>query len=339
MQKAFTLFFLIAFFICGNSQPILKPARIIFYNTENLFDTIHNPQENDEEFLPNSKLHWNTEKYKLKLDHISKVLAAMLDTIQPLVIGLAEVENGKAIEDLVNQPALKKFHFGIIHHDSPDARGIGVVLLYNKDLLGQPFDAYLRVKFPYDPGGKTRDIIYVNGHLNEDERIWIFVNHWPSRREGTNASEQKRLTAENVLRDKIENIYKGDPHARVIVMGDFNDNPVDESIEKLSAPFAGQYAREEELVNLMKPMFGKNEFTLKFGEQNEIFDQFIVSDNLLSNKNSYYIRHYNAHIFKPQWILYHHNKYGWIPNRTYSYDRWVKGYSDHLPVYMDVVFK
>src|ERR1700678_626594 len=109
MRKILFLFFLSSLSLYLKSQPLIKPARIIFYNTENLFDTIHNPQENDEDFLPNSKLHWNTEKYQLKLNHIAKVLAAMLDTIQPLVIGLSEVENGNVINDLVNQPALKKF--------------------------------------------------------------------------------------------------------------------------------------------------------------------------------------------------------------------------------------
>ena len=337
------IFFVVFLFLCGlvhaQQDALIKPARVIFYNTENLFDTIDDPKTNDEEFLPQSKLHWNTEKYRTKLEHIAKVLAAMLDTIQPLVIGLSEVENRKVLQDLLAQKPLKKYHFGIIHHDSPDPRGIDVALLYNKEMMNEPFDAFLSVRFPFAPEDRTRDIVYLKGYVNESDPLWIFVNHWPSRRGGADDSEKKRLVAEKVLRDKIDDIFKGEPNARVIVMGDFNDNPIDESLQDLSSTKTTKIPAEETLANLMKPLYQKGEFTLKYRDENDVFDQFIVSENLLNNRDSYYVRNSSAHIFKPGWILFKHPKYGWIPNRTYSYDRWVKGYSDHLPVYMDIVFR
>lgn len=318
--------------------PLLKPARVIFYNTENLFDTINDPATNDEDFLPESKQHWNSEKYNLKLDHISKALRAMLDTIQPMVIGLAEVENKKVVEDLIAQPALKKFNFGIIHHDSPDERGIDVAMLYNRDVIEENFNAFLPISFPFDSTDKTRDILYMKGFVNEGEPLWIFVNHWSSRREGE-LGAKKRLAEEKILKDKILDVYKGEPDARVIVMGDLNDNPTDVSPLTLADATNIKNPTTQLLVNMMKPLYARKEFSLKYKDESDIFDQFFVSRNLLNTKASYFIRPDGAHIFNSVWLLFNHPKYGWIPNRTYSGDRWVKGYSDHLPVYMDIVFK
>ncbi|HWB64109.1 MAG TPA: hypothetical protein VG603_11400 [Chitinophagales bacterium] len=316
---------------------MLKPGRIIFYNVENLFDTINDPATQDEEFLPNSKNQWNTLKYQTKLEHISKVLAAMCDSIQPIAIGLAEVENRKVLEDLVAQPALKKFNFGIIHHDSPDERGIDVALLYNKDMIDEVFDAFLRVDFTFDSTDKTRDIVYFKGFMTEEFPLYIFVNHWTSRRKADGDSEKKRITEAMALKAKIEDIYKGEPFARIIVMGDFNDNPNDKCMEYLCSGNY-KYPQNENLVNLMKRLKANNEYTLKYGDENDVFDQFIVSKSLLTSDNTYYICTSKAEVFKPGWILYDHAKYGLIPNRTYVYNKWVGGYSDHLPVYIDLCF-
>jgi hypothetical protein len=154
---------------------------------------------------------------------------------------------------------------------------------------------------------------------------------------GKEQSDAKRAFVAKILKDKIENIYLGEPFARVVVMGDLNDNPNDSSVGILSAAISNSKA--EAMVNLMKPMQTKQEFTLKYKEESDIFDQFIVSKNLLDNRNPMFIRDSAAHIFSPEWILYKHNKYGMIPNRTYTSGRWVGGYSDHLPVYFDIVIK
>ena len=331
------IFLFLAMHLHAQEEPLLKPGRIIFYNVENLFDTIKDPETHDEDFLPTAKSKWDSKKYQVKLDHISKVLAAMLDSIQPIAIGLSEVENRKVIEDLLAQPAMQKFNLGIIHHDSPDERGIDVALLYNKDVLAEVFDAFLRVDFSFDTLDKTRDIVYFKGYMTEQFPIYFFVNHWPSRRAANGDSEKKRLTAAMVLKAKIDDIYKGDPMARIVIMGDLNDNPDNKSVTYLCAGNY-KYPLNQNLVDLMKLPQSRHEFTLKYHDENNLFDQFIVSKNLMTSENPYYIMNSAAHIYKPLWIMYDDPKYGLVPSRTYLGNYWVGGYSDHLPIYFDICF-
>lgn len=321
----------------AQTESLLKPARIIFYNVENLFDTINSPDTQDEDFLPDSKNKWNSKKYQVKLNHVARVLSSMLDTIQPLAIGLSEIENRQVLEDLIVQPAMKKFNLGIIHHDSPDERGIDCALLYNKDFIEEVFDATLPVNFIYQTKDKTRDILYFKGFMSEDYSIYFFINHWPSRRGEKEESERKRMFAAKTLKAKLENLYLGEPYARVVAMGDFNDNPSDTSLHFITA--REKSSKAPQMVNLMKPLEEKGEFSLRYQDQHDVFDQLIVSDNLVNTKNRYFIRQGEAHIYSPAWLLFNHPKYGMIPNRTYANGKWIAGYSDHLPVYMDVVFK
>ena len=326
--------FLVSVLYAQTAAPLFKPARVVFYNTENLYDTINDPDVKDEEFLPSSRSQWNTEKYTIKLNHTAKVLASLLDTIQPLVIGLAEVENRKVLEDLVAQPALSKYKLSIIHHNSPDERGIDVALLYNSDIAESVFDATLKVEM--GDSDRTRDILYFKAYLTEAYPVWFFINHWPSRRTGAE-SEARRLAAATVLKAKIDNIYLGEPYARVIVMGDFNDNPDDTSVRLLQQPVPNTKAPA--LVNLMQSIDRSTNFSVRYKAQNDLFDQFTVSGNLLDKNNQYFIHNNQAHIYAPAWLLFNHPKYGLIPNRTYASGKWVGGYSDHLPVYFDVIFR
>ena len=323
--------------LCAQEESLLKPGRIIFYNVENLFDTIKDPVKHDEEFLPTAKSKWDTKKYQLKLEHISKVIAAVLDSIQPIAIGLSEVENRQVVEDFIAQPALQNFNLGIVHHESPDERGIDVALLYNKDVIEEVFDAFLKVEFAFDTADKTRDIIYFKGYMTEQFPVYFFVNHWPSRRAANGDSEKKRITAAMALKAKIEDIYRGEPFARIVVMGDLNDNPDNKSVEYLCSG-KYKYPLSQNLVNLMRLPQSRHEFTLKYHDQNDVFDQLIVSKNLLSSENPYYVNNSAAHIFKPLWIMHDDAKYGLVPSRTYLGNFWVGGYSDHLPVYMDICF-
>ena len=322
----------------AQNEALLKPGRVIFYNVENLFDTINDPITKDEDFLPEAKDQWNTKKYQTKLQHIARVITTMCDTVQPLVIGLCEIENKKVLEDLLAQPALKKYNFGIVHHDSPDERGIDVALLYNKDLLEEVFDATLKVEFSFDKNDRTRDILYFKAYAGEEFPIWFFVDHWPSRREGREESDPKRLATSKILKAKIENIFLGEPYSRIVIMGDFNDNPTDESLLNLSTGKV-KLPEHQTMVNLMKPLFDKKEFTIRHMSDSSIFDQLIVSKNLLDSKNQYSISNGAAHIFNPNWLLFNHPKWGMIPNRTYAGGKYVGGYSDHLPVYLDLIFK
>ncbi len=339
MKKTLFITFLLCVqqIISAQKADYLKPARVIFYNAENLFDTINDRDINDEDFLPEGKLKWNTKKYQTKLSRLARVISTMLDTVQPLVIGLCEIENKKVLDDLIEQPVLKKFKFGIVHHNSPDERGIDCALLYNKSVVEPVFDATLPVNFPYETKDKTRDILYFKAFMGDEYSIYFFVNHWPSRRGGQEESEKKRIAASNALKAKIENLYLGEPYARVVIMGDFNDNPTDQSIIHLLT--SDKKSKTQPLSNLMLPLFTNKEFTLKFGNETDVFDQFIVSKNLLDDKSKYMVHNSKAKIFSPEWLLFNHPKNGVIPNRTFANGRWTAGYSDHLPVYFDIMFK
>lgn len=335
MKTIFLLcLFLTGLTACAQNETLLKPGRVIFYNVENLFDTLNDPNTHDEEFLPGAEKEWNTQKYQLKLKHTAKVLSEILDTVQPLVIGLSEIENKKVLEDLILQPVLKKFDLGIIHHNSEDERGIDVAFLYNKDRVENVVDATLKIELGGDD--KTRDILYFKANLTEANPVWFFVNHWPSRRGGAEESDSKRVQAAKTLKSKVENILWGEPNAQIVIMGDFNDNPGNNSLQILSGKAD---KKNNTLVNLMRPLEKQKEFTLKFKSESDVFDQFVVSPNLLNKNNAYYVSNAAAHIFNPRWLLYNHNKYGLIPNRTFTGNKWVKGYSDHLPVYFDLIFK
>jgi hypothetical protein len=157
----FLSFILLSLSAYSQNEPLLKPGRVIFYNVENLFDTINDPETSDNDFTPDGKNEWNTKKYEVKLNHLSKVLAALLDTIQPMVVGLCEIENRKVLEDLVAQPELQSFNLWIIHHDSPDERGIDVAFLYKPQIMKVAFDSYLKVEFPFDSIDNTRNIHYM----------------------------------------------------------------------------------------------------------------------------------------------------------------------------------
>ncbi|MBK8659908.1 MAG: endonuclease/exonuclease/phosphatase family protein [Bacteroidetes bacterium] len=313
----------------------LELARVIFYNVENLFDTINDPTIKDEDFLPESANKWDTKKYMRKQRSIAKVLSALCDSVQPLVIGLCEVENRNVLEDLIAQPALKKFKFGIAHINSEDERGIDAAFLYSKNLVSELATEKLTVNLGSD---KTRDIVCFKGKVREEWPIWFFVNHWPSRREGEKESEDKRMIASNALRSKIEDVLAEEPTARILIMGDFNDNPNDKSLLNLTARKV-KAQEPQSLVNLTKPLYESGAYTLKHQGSNHVFDQMIVSGNVLGKKNKCYISQDGAQIFNAQWLLYNHAKFGLIPNRTYASGKYVGGYSDHLPVYFDIVFK
>lgn len=335
MRKLLLIPILVTCLCTGAIAQNAKTARIIFYNTENLFDTIDDPHTEDEEFLPGAKAQWTGERYHIKLDHIAKVLAAMLERNQPLVIGLAEVENRQVVCDLIARPALKKFDLGVIEHDSPDPRGIDVGLVYNKKLIAIQDTAFLTVRLP-DLEKGTRDIVYVKGEVG-GKAMHFFVDHWPSRRDGPAVSQVRRYAAAMVLRNKINQIEHADPHAAIVVMGDLNDNPVDSSVSFiLGAQALIEHPQTLALYDLMLRPYQEGQYSLKYKSENDVFDQFIVTGSLLDGVSTPQVTTREGHIFRQDWMLFKHPKYGEMPNRTYSGPIWHGGYSDHLPVYIDV---
>lgn len=302
----------------------------MFYNVENLMDTIDNPLTNDDEFTPDSAMHWNSKRYMTKLDKLASVISSATDSIQPIAIGLAEVENRLVLEDLVNQPKLKTKNWGIVHHDSPDKRGIDVALIYNKQLFSLLEEKTIQVDFPFDSTLTTRDILYLKGIMGDSNIMHFFVLHFPSRREGKAKTEDKRTRAAFILRREAEKILIADKNANIVIMGDFNDNPKDK------APLITVF--DLPLTNLMVSKKDSGEYTLTASGSNFVYDHIIVSNNLLK-ENAPRVLNKQAGIYKPSFILFNHPKYGPIPNRTYVGTKYTGGYSDHLPVYLDLLFK
>ncbi len=306
-------------------------ATISFYNVENLFDTIDDANVIDEEFLPNGKLAWNTERYLKKLDHIVEALT-LNQTENPMLIGFVEVENGKVVLDVAKTGRFAQTKYLLAHKESPDARGIDCALLYDSERFKPTVITNLAVKIDSVPDFKTRDILYVQGELAGKKKLHIFVNHWPSRREGQKESEHKRIRAAEVARAKIDEILKADPKANIILMGDFNDHPNDISVEQTLKAKATT-DQTADLINLLydDQLAGKGTHSYK-GEWG-VLDQFIVSSTLFKgSKKGLQIKDQDATIVYEEILLFTQKDGSKKPSTTYGGPNYYGGYSDHLPI-------
>ena len=312
--------------------------RVMFYNVENLFDTVDDTLVDDAEFLPGSEKGWDQGKYYEKLNNIYRVIISCGGWELPALVGLCEVENRRVLEDLVGQTPLKRFGYRIIHFDSPDERGIDVALIYRGDRF-EPDTAYpVPVRFPDDPGQKTRDILYACGRI-AGEPVHLFVNHWPSRYGGYEATRPLRRQAARVLRTAVDSLFSADPEAAIVAMGDFNDGPADESmLQYLGAALSPEGQGPAGLVNLTArldriPGTG----TLKYRENWDVFDQLVVSTALLDGPGRLRVTEEGARIHDPDFLLADYPAYpGKKPFRTWAGPRYLGGYSDHLPVFLDL---
>jgi predicted extracellular nuclease len=307
-------------------------ARIAFWNVENLFDTIDDPAVNDEEFLPAGKNKWTSERYNIKLDHLSKVILALGNGTGPEILGMAEVENENVVKDLTQKTGLKKQDYGIVHYDSPDKRGIDVALIYKKKSFRVLESKPVNVSIPADTF-YTRDILLVKGILGKSDTIYIFVNHWPSRRGGQEASDNKRMHASNCLRAAEDSILKRFPNAQILAMGDFNDEPADKSIRALA------YGQDSVcgLIDLMAPLKEQGIGSYHYKKEKNLIDHILVTRSL-EKPNGYFLS--EAHVFQQEWMMgenYKGDPPG--PLHTYAGSRYIGGYSDHFPVYAELYLK
>ena len=313
--------------------------RVMFYNVENLFDTVNDTLVNDEEYLPHETRGWNEEKYYTKLTNIYRVIISCGEWDPPAIVGLCEVENRSVLDDLVQHTPLRKFNYSIIHFDSPDRRGIDVAMLYRGDHF-IPDTAYpVPVDFPFDRDSKTRDILYVKGYVDGRESLHLFINHWPSRYGGYEATQPKRNHAAITLRTAIDSIVRLEPHARILAMGDFNDGPFDESlVDYLGATPDTTGQKREGLLNLTAPFATTTlSGTLKYREGWNTFDQMVISANLFIREDGLYVTDSGARIHSPEFLLEEDETYlGLKPFRTYAGMRYLGGFSDHLPVFLDL---
>lgn len=316
--------------------------RVMFYNVENLFDTYDDSLKRDEEFLPDGERSWNNRKFYDKINKIYKVIMSVGEWNPPAIIGLSEVENRFVLEKLIHETPLKNFNYRIIHHESPDIRGIDVAILYRENFFDPFYDEAIKVQFEDDTTYKTRDILYVKGLVDGKEMVHIFVNHWPSRYGGYMPTIERRNHAANILKGKTDSLFSINPSTSILIMGDFNDSPTDESFTKVLQTqkphdeISGNVLYNLMLANIDDWRYG----TLKYRESWDIFDQLVVSGNLLQASSGLQVADKNAHIFHGSFILEEDKTYlGMKPFRTFTGFKYNGGFSDHLPVYLDLILQ
>jgi predicted extracellular nuclease len=339
----FLLTFLLFFDLFNNAESQTRgDIRVMFYNTENLFDTEDDPNTSDNDFTPTGIYHWTRQKYNQKLLNIYKVIAGVGGWQPPEIIGMAEVENRLVLQDLLTTTPLSKFSYRISHFDSPDARGIDVALLYRSDKLTLLHQEPIFINFIDEPQRKTRNILLVKLLYKTTDTLYVFVNHWPSRRGGEIESENLRIQVANILHKRIDQVLKSNSQAKIIAIGDFNDEPFNESIENyLKAKPVGSSVISNQLYNLSYNLLKNSPTgTHYFKGQWGILDQVIISGSILNSKQGLFTKPNGVHIFSPDFILQpDKTNMGVKPLPTYSGRKYIGGYSDHLPVYLDLYLK
>ncbi len=314
----------------------VQAAIVGFYNLENLFDTIDDAAINDEEFLPDGANRWDSEKYLTKLERLSEVIDAIgkEDTPDGLaVLGISEIENISVIEDLVNTPRLRPYHFKIVHYDSPDRRGIDVGFIYREKYFEVTNSASYRLVIRDRPDFRTRDQLVVSGLLLGDP-VHIIVNHWPSRRGGEKASRPLRNAAAGLSRHIADSLLLLDPEAKIIMMGDLNDNPTNESVKLIMrARGDEQRLRKGDFYNPMYKMYKQGLGSNAWRDTWSLFDQAIVSQGLLGDDYRS-LKFFKAVIFNEGFLIQKEGRYKGYPWRTFGGGVWMGGYSDHFPVYL-----
>lgn len=308
----------------------------MFYNVENLFDPFNDSLKRDDEFTPEGARHWNWGKFQTKLSQIYKTVLSLGNPLPPAIIGLCEVENRFVLNQLVYKTPFSKMDYRIVHEESPDRRGIDVALLFDPKrakLLGHEA---INVFFPFAPDTRTRDILYSKLLVFEEDTIHVFVNHWPSRWGGQMATDPKRKHVANILKHKTDSIFQIDSSANIIIMGDFNDEPYDESL--YNNLYARNIADSGLLINLMLSLsHSKSVGTHKYQDHWGILDQIIISKSLILPPNQIIVKNSTARIFNASFLMEDDIKFmGEKPYRTFIGFKYYGGYSDHLPVYVDL---
>ncbi|QQS51828.1 MAG: hypothetical protein IPM71_03640 [Bacteroidota bacterium] len=303
---------------------------MMFYNVENLFDTIDNPATRDEEFLPEGANQWSSSRYWRKVKSLYQVITAAGDSQPPEIIALCEVEEIIPLYHLTRSTPLSKFQYNIVHHDSPDERGIEVALLVRKDKFKIIYHKAIRIRFPSDSSNHTRDILQV-GMLIGADTLHVFVNHWPSRRGGQAQSEPLRLYTAQVLLEAIDSLKKKNSQSKCVITGDFNDEPDNASLQMIT--------EGANLVNLSQDLKKSCKCgTIKYQSHWSMFDQFLVSGSLLGNEGVH-THNYAIRILDNPFLLTTDSVYGGLKLfRTYQGPRYLGGYSDHLPVVLEFYY-
>ena len=336
-------FLLLAVFLTGVTVTQAQKKQyaiyaVAFYNLENLFDTINQPNTNDEEFTPSGSYRWGGLKYRNKLNNLAYAISNFATDNSspfklkngPAVIGVSEIENEQVLEDLIHTGELSKRNYGIVHYDSPDFRGIDVGLIYDKDQFTLESSRSARLNTPQFPDLRTRDQLVVSGIL-AGERVHFIVNHWPSRLGGEKQSNSKREAAAALTKHLADSLLAADPDSKVIIMGDLNDDPSNRSCKTvLGAKKKQQEVQAGGYFNTMWEMFDKGIGTLAYNGSWNLFDQIIISGNLLGKDRST-LKYIRSEVFNRDFLKQKEGKYKGYPLRTHAAGVYLNGYSDHFP--------
>lgn len=347
-MKSYTLLFYCLILTLGvtniqaQEKKTYKIHTIAFYNLENLFDTINDPLKFDEA-SPIMEMRGDIQTiYKKKVHNMARVLAdiGLEDTHNsPVIIGISEVENRQVIEDVINDPLLLARDYGIIHYESPDARGIDVAMLYQKKFFTPLHTSSHELKI-YDDNNKkqvyTRDQLLVSGTL-EGDMIHVIVNHWPSRSGGEARSRPKRVAAAKLSKKLIDSLQSNDPYAKIFLMGDLNDDPTNESVKKvLNAEKDRDKVDFKGIYNPYENFYRKGLGTTAYRDAWSLFDQILISKPLLE-KDFTSFRFYQAGIYNKNYLVSKYGRYKGYPLRSYADGGFTDGFSDHFPVYVYVI--
>ena len=339
MKKLILLSLLLDFVIITISA---QPMKIMTYNVENLFDTQHDSLKNDKEFLPNSNLRWTNQRFYDKLHEVMQVIVGVGGDELPLLVGLCEVENDFVLKAMTQFDPYDQLGYDYVHYEGPDARGIDVALLYQKDKFTPLASRPIPVHLPN--GQRGRDLLYTCGTLADSTLLHIIQVHFPSRREGALASEPNREAAAKMVRKVVEEVQEVDSQAAIIIMGDFNDNPSDRvpTTTLAALPYTSGSFEDLKLYNLCwdGTSFENKEIGSYFHDGEwDMLDQIIVSGALLNGNLSVRIMP-EAEVYHPKWISKRDKRTGeMVPKRTYVGPFYQGGVSDHFPVFMEIFFK
>ncbi len=342
--RILSILLMLLFVSAGMSQEKkFKIHTVAFYNLENLFDTINDPTINDEASpIMEASEGIRGDMYKKKLANMAKVVSeigADLSNNSPAIIGVAEIENRQVLHDLLNDSALIDKDYGIVHYDSPDRRGIDVALMYQKRLF-KPLTTSNHELVIFDNVSRerryTRDQLLVSGQLDGD-LIHIIVNHWPSRSGGESKSRPGRIAAAKLNRKIADSLFAIDPYAKIITMGDFNDNPDNESIKSV---LGTEDDRDKVLLkgfyNPFEKMYKSGLGTNAYRDSWSLFDQVIISKSLTDRDYSSY-RYYNSGIFNRRYLTNKRGRWKGYPFRSFADGGFTGGYSDHFPAYIYLI--
>ena len=339
MKKTLLTLLFVALLVVGFAQ---KPYKVMFYNFENLFDTINDPATFDDEFTPAGAKAWNTTKYQKKLGNLERVLfdIALLDKDYPAVIGVSEIENRMVLEDVIAQPKLRPANYRIVHYDSPDRRGVDCAFFYRPDVFKLEGSEAVKFVMPGMANFYTRDFVTMWGTI-EGEPFYFIVSHWPSRLGGKEASSAKREAAAAQCRALADSVRKANPATKVVVMGDLNDDATDKSVmEVLGGKPNIKKLVEGDMYNPYVDMLKAGYGTLAYRDSWNLFDNIVISENLATGstgalklqkapKAKFY-----GNIFRPSYLFQREGRYKGYPLRTFVGNNFQGGFSDHLPVYI-----